>query len=213
MLDGPCWFLIALFYCKIFTDFALKKKKIALFVWGILFFLLCIYVHKYLLVANAMMAMPFYAFGYVFKNKLRSIANMKTPVNLILTTVLLLVVLFIMHINGSISMWAIRFGYLGKLSIPVFYIQGVAGTLMLLSLCAMIKRPNPMVTRWADSLISILGFQMLFVFLSDNFLRVEWSYFEALVISVVILFLCIGCHDIIVRYCPVLIGKSKKIIV
>lgn len=208
ILDGPCWFLIALFYCKLFMDFALQKKKNALFLWVLFFLVLCVHIHKYLFAANAIMAMPFYVFGYVGKNKLLAIAKMKYPISLSILTIL--IVLFIMYVNGSVSMWGISFGNFGKLSIPVFYIQGVVGTLMLFSLCAIFKKPNPMVTKWANSLISILGLQVLFIFLSDNFLGVEWNYFEALGVSVVIMFLCIGCHGIIVRYCPILIGKTKK---
>lgn len=66
MLDGPCWFLIALFYCKIFTNFCLQKKCIGLFLWLVLFYVLCVHLHKYLFVANAIMAMPFYMLGYLY---------------------------------------------------------------------------------------------------------------------------------------------------
>ena len=81
---------------------------------------------------------------------------------------------------------------------------------MILSLCSIINKSYPIITKCANSLISILGLQALFIFLSDNFLKVEWTYLEAILISSVIMLLCIGCNEIIIRYCPILIGKFKK---
>lgn len=208
MLDGPCWFLIALFYCKIFADFSLQRKWIGLLSWFVLFYVLCMHVHKNLFVANAVMAMPFYWLGLMYKSKFFAISNMKRP--LLLSLGSFLIVLLIMYVNGTVSMWGITFGNLGKLSIPLFYIQGFVGTLMILSLCAVVQTSYPIVTKCANSLISILGLQHLFIFLSDNFLRPEWNYFEALGISAIVMLLCIGCHEIIIRYCPILIGKNKK---
>lgn len=207
MLNGPCWFLLSLFYCKLYADFSLRRKRLGLLLWLMLFFMLCVHVHRYLFVANAMMAMPFYMLGYMCKNKLLSVAKMRHPLLLALTS--FLVVLLVMSANGTVSMFAVSFGNLGKISIPLFYLQGCVGTLMVLSSCAVIRTSYPVVTRCANSLLSILGLQFIFIFLSDNFLKQEWSYAEALGISMVIMLLCIACHEVIIHYCPILIGKSN----
>lgn len=208
MLDGPCWFLIALFYCKIFTDICILKKLMGILALAVLFFVLCMHVHKYLFVANAVMAMPFYWLGYVYKDKLLAVAKTKHP--LVLSLFTFCTVILIMFINGFVSMWSVSFGAYGNFSIPLFYTQGFVGTLMILSLCSIMNRSYPIITKCANSLISILGLQALFIFLSDNFLKVEWTYLEAIFVSSVIMLLCIGSNKIIIRYCPMLIGKSKK---
>ena len=208
MLDGPCWFLIALFYCKIFTDIFILKKLMGILALAVLFFVLCMHVHKYLFVANAVMAMPFYWLGYVYKDKLLAVAKTKHP--LVLSLFTFCTVLLIMFINGSVSMWSVSFGAYGNFSIPLFYTQGFVGTLMILSLCSIMNKSYPIIMKCANSLISILGLQALFIFLSDNFLKVEWTYLEAIFVSSVIMLLCIGSNKIIIRYCPMLIGKSKK---
>ena len=208
MLDGPCWFLIALFYCKIFMDVCILKKRIGILALAVLFFVLCMHVHRYLFMANSVMAMPFYGLGYVYKDKLLAVAKIKHP--LVLSLFTFCIALLIMLINGSVSMWSVSFGAFGNLSIPLFYMQGFVGTLMILSLCSIINKSYSIVTKCANSLISILGLQALFIFLSDNFLKVEWTYLEAILISSVIMLLCIGCNEIIIRYCPILIGKFKK---
>lgn len=208
MLDGPCWFLIALFYCKIFMDVCILKKRIGILALAVLFFVLCMHVHRYLFMANSVMAMPFYGLGYVYKDKLLAVAKIKHP--LVLSLFTFCIALLIMLINGSVSMWSVLFGAFGNFSIPLFYMHGFVGTLMILSLCSIMNKSYPIITKCANSLISILGLQALFIFLSDNFLKVEWTYLEAILISSVIMLLCIGCNEIIIRYCPILIGKIKK---
>lgn len=118
MLDGPCWFLIALFYCKIFMDVCILKKRIGILALAVLFFVLCMHVHRYLFMANSVMAMPFYGLGYVYKGKLLAVAKIKHP--LVLSLFTFCIALLIMLINGSVSMWSVLFGAFGNFSIPLF---------------------------------------------------------------------------------------------
>ena len=79
--DGPCWFLIALFYCKVMTDCVNKQPVLCLLIWCILFYVLCLCRNRYFFLANAVMAMPFYYCGFVAKKYLPSLVNIKYTSN------------------------------------------------------------------------------------------------------------------------------------
>lgn len=129
--------------------------------------------------------------------------------------VTVLIVVTIMKNNGFVSMFAISFGNLNMghigiiLSIILFYLNGLAGSCMILSISGSSTQisNNSFWARLGDALISILGFQFFFIFISDNLLGYNLNYFYSAIISTIILLLCYGLHILVVSISPKLIGK------
>lgn len=207
MLNGPLWFLISLFYCKILMDAFCKYRLICVLVLFVLFVVLCIYRHKYLFMPNGIMAMPFYYLGFKYKRLLIKISSSKF--NILIFCLSWFVVFCIAKYNGTVSMWAIKFGEHSKvISIPLFYMVGIVRTIMVLSVSSLFKSPPQIITITAKSFISILGFQVPIIFIVDNTIGYNLDYFSSLLIASFIMFVCVFLHHIIDSHCPILIGKK-----
>lgn len=205
MPNGPCWFLIALFYCKVMMDCFNKQPVLCVLIWCILFYVLCICRNRYFFLANAVMAMPFYCCGFVARKFLSNLENIKYK--LLIIAVAFVLVIVIMRINGNVSMWAIIFGKVRYLCVPLFYICGFLGSIMLLFLCLLIPQRQGAVERYADSLISILGLQMFFISAIDNVLGYNLGYLLSFLLALAVFIFCIGGHFFLQKTCPWAIGK------
>ena len=210
MLNGPCWFLIALFYCKVFIDVFNRKPVVSSCVWFLLFFILCVYVHKNFFVANFVMAFPFYYVGYKSKNICKKMFANATR-RFILLLFSLASILFIMKFNGTVSTWSIVFGHAHfPFNMMCYYAVGVSGMIMVCSIASFMKKSNVYSLFAANSLISVLGFQVLFIFIVDNVIGFNHSYETSFLIALVIYMLCLIGHIVVSRKAPFLIGKVKK---
>ncbi|WP_033149723.1 acyltransferase family protein [Prevotella sp. RM4] len=207
MVNGPCWFLIALFYCKVLTDIVIGDKyKWAYIVVAILFYLCCIRYNRYFWLANGLMAIPFFLCGYYLKDKINIIVKKVNPIVGFIFCFLFTVVL--MKINGPVSMWTIRWGaYSWYVSMPLFYITGTIGSFMILYLSSMFRKNNRYTLLAGNSLLVILCTQIFFVYISDTVLGYNLNYFVSFVISTIIMILCIGLNKMINVKFPFLLGK------
>ena len=61
--SGPCWFLIALFVCKVAADLIDRYGKIALFVSICMFGVTAYWKHNFLFLGSSFMALPFFLAG------------------------------------------------------------------------------------------------------------------------------------------------------
>lgn len=206
MLNGPCWFLIALFYCKVFMDFVVKRPLVFGCVWAILFVLMCVWVRKYFFVANFVMAFPFYYAGFKTRSLCNKLLNLK--IRMVLFPISIAVLLLVMKYNGTVSSWSISFGHMPfPLRIICFYLAGFSGTLMILCLSTFFTRSNLFSFFAANSLISVLGLQVLFIFVVDNLIGFNLSYGASFLIALLIYALCLIGHSFFLKFTPVLIGK------
>lgn len=209
MLNGPCWFLIALFYCKVALDCIERKRPLFFMLWVILFLMLCIFRHRYLFISNAVMAMPFYYLGYMLKPYVIHLNFVKGIYKLEYLVISFIIVVCILKLNGSVSMWSIKFGNLSRyISIPLFYMGGISGSIMMLSFSSLFKKSRKYVTYMANSLISILGLQIPCIFIIDNLFGYDLEYCISLGIAAIVMGICVLGHYLIISYCPILIGKK-----
>lgn len=208
MLDDACWFLIALFYCKIYIDILLKYKAL-LIVWGVLFVCLCLLIHKYFFVANFIMAFPFFYVGFKYKDFIKRMLNTKGIV--ILFPVFFIIVFATTKWNGLVSSWAVFFGY-AKMPVNVclYYIAGFSGTFMMLVVCSLLSKVNALSLFAANALISVLGLQMLFIFFVDNFIGYDLPYGKSFFVALMVYALCLAGHFVVAKYAPYLVGKNKR---
>lgn len=205
-----CWFLLVLCGCKWMMERYLSvKKKIAL-VWLVLSFAVlwatATLLHvKILWIAHTVMAFPFYFAGYYSKNLTRSFVNWRYhywifPVALVLTCLLT-------HLNGRVSMMGATYGEAPSvLKAFFFYLNGMIGSMLLFSICP--RRGNmPFCTKISKGMISILGFQGLFI----PFLIGKVSIWEAALIAPCIILVCYGLHHITSRLLPFVYQSSYHI--
>lgn len=207
---GPCWFIIALFYCKVFYDFFTKHIRWAIPTYILLFITLCYYRHRFLFVSNFVMAMPFYVLGTYLKKQIVFLESWKYRPVLIFAS--LVIVLLCMYINGSVSSWAIVFGHspYKPLSVLLFYLTGCVGSLMVLTCCSYFQKSNKVSEFLGNSLISIVGFQNLFVYFVRESCGGDKGYFISIFIALAIFVGCLILHVLTLKVAPSVLGKYKK---
>jgi acyltransferase len=133
--DGVIWFLVTLFYCKVWT-LLLDRRPLLIGICYLLLFYVCFkYNANLLFVKQSLMALPFYVIGYKFKNKiLAAIRHYNSWTLAILFLVLNIALIFI---NGRSSMFSCLFGTKLNIyfSIILFYFNSFCGIsfIMLMS--------------------------------------------------------------------------------
>lgn len=186
------WFLFALFYCKLFLDSYEclcnnRYKKIA---FCFIITLVLIIRPSYLYVGQGVMAFPFYILGYKLKPYLSKLENKKFHY---LIMPLFIISFIITNFNGRVSVSGLNYGSLKIfVSFPLFYINALIGSFAVIFLSSVLPKLN--IDNIANSLISVLGLQMLFVLLYRSFLGEESNAFIACVSSVLIFIICHFLH-------------------
>lgn len=203
--NGPCWFLVALFYCKIFTDMVEKNRAVGFFLWLILFVCLTLNGYRYLFVAQATMAMPFYYIGFQFKEEINKM--MSTRINPMVYVVLIGVFAFVVYKLKVTSMLGVYFGR-GTMAytVPLFYLNAFIGSFLVLKFSTLFKKES-VVSKTAYSLLSILGLQSFFTIVCRKIGLYDMNYVATLFVALAIYVLCHIGHKIIVRYMPFALGK------
>lgn len=201
-MNGPVWFLIALFYVKVLADIYLRNKVIGLLSWGAVFYVTSSYINPSF-ICSGMMAFPIYLIGYKSKAvalQLSEISWLKWLFPLFFAISVLLTLF-----NGRVSMVGHNFGNATPpLNYFVFYLNGIVGSLGLLCLSFFVKRPNRIITTVATSLITIVGLHAIFL---DFFGGTPKNYYFTIPITILIMALCCVAHWLMDRYFPFLLGK------
>lgn len=201
-IDQPTWFLISLFWCKIFTDFV-KRKRVCLLFYLIIYFLS--FYCNLLFIGNACMAFPFYYVGFLIKDT--NYSNRKVMSNVVLSIMLLTISLILTNLNGRVSMLLRIFGqYPNYISFWLFYFNGFVGSFGILYFSMLFNR-NQIVKKTATSLITILCAQYLFVLTFKHFNGWWNSVYNELWISLIIMFICVVFHDYLSKYFPLFVGS------
>lgn len=165
----PLWFLPCLFFCGVFFYFILmfcdffRKNRIAWLIVlsgtvGVMGFILYdLDIQLPLWIDNAMVSLPFYAFGYLLRKQTDFLQSSKYNKIYILLSVTLFVLTFIINIK-SLS----KFCDLKVVSFVSYYLCGVTGTLAVLLLSKKIIR-IPIISLYGRYSICILMTHFLFV--------------------------------------------------
>lgn len=195
--NGVYWFLVALFWCKVMADFFLlvRKKWIVVILWFFMLFVpYALHFFFPLMISQALMALPFFLLGFWCKDVL--IQFKPSFYYTIPATLLLAFSFFLSYCNGKVSMLGVMWGQLpAYLSIPVFYLNGITGSMGVICLCLLFRTPR-FVGVVGMSLLSIIGFQRIFY---DQF--TYWNGFDnpllkTIPVAIVILVLCCFAHRV-----------------
>lgn len=208
-IDGPTWFLFALFWCKLGTDFIIKNRYFIV-IYLILYFV-SLFVHNFVFIRQACMALPFYYIGFYIKNNGYDQIIQKTGVNkkIWISVCLLICSLILTKFNGRVSMVGGRYGDFPKyISFWIFYLNGFIGSFSVLFISSLFKE-NRWITLSAISLITILCAQNIFIYTFKHMYG-WWHYiYNELWIALVILILCVIIHYFLDKYIPLTVGKGS----
>lgn len=217
-IRGILWFLIALFWCKVFLDVScgFKTLIIPFLIWVVLLFLpLGLKFRLPFELSNGMMAFPFYAVGFYCKDFfLKKNESIRWGIPFV---VFLIIMILITHINGRVSMINLQFGTLEKTlfgdemnslssfsrlllkgaKVLLFYLNGFIGSFMILSLSLMPIPKTSFITSLSKSLITVLGTQSLFVRPITQHLGYDNGYLLSSLLSVGIFLLCFALHKVL----------------
>lgn len=212
LIDGPCWFLLTLFYCRVLTDLMEKYKYakyvVLVFVVYVLFFNKS--MHHHYCIENSAMAIPFYYLAFSCKEKIAQLVEKKfNPLFYVLA-----LALFFTNVvyNGHISMWAVSFGNGGlwrPLSVLAFYTNGMIGTWLVIKFSTLFKEET-FFSKMSYSLISILGMQLFFIAIYNIIFPDRLNHLLTIIPAVIILFLCYFCNVFLEKYMPFVLGKTPK---
>ncbi len=206
--DGPTWFLLALFYCKVANDMLCCNKLKSLVGTSLILGVIgiAIYPHiNYVQIGSFLMVFPFFFGGFRFKEQIQQWCNYKY--SWIIGTCLLLLIIPVTMINGRVTVLGINYGQsVFPLNVTVFYINAFLASLGLLTICIRFKQ-HRFVTQSANALITILCFHGAFVF----FFRIHGNtnnYIPCIISSCIILLVCIIIHQLFEHFIPSVIGKK-----
>ncbi len=206
--DGPTWFLLALFYCKLANDM-LCYKRIKTIV-GISLILgtvgIAIFPHiNYFQIGSFFMVFPFFYGGFCFKKQIQQWCNNKY--SWIIGFCLFLLVIPATMINGRVTTLGLNYGQcMPPLNVIVFYINAFTASLGLLTICVRFKQ-HRFVTKSAKALITILCVHGAFVFYLRSH-AIFYNYISYIITSFIILVACIGIHQLFEHFIPSVIGKK-----
>ena len=220
--NGTVWFLFALlniklmmfFYLKVFEKRTIYVRLLFFFiVFGFFFGIRLLFgppINPFFL-KQSFMAFPLYFIGYNAR-KLYDKKSLRIPdnySNLLIALVLLVLCVLITKVNGRVSMIGFSFGHsVFPLNILLFYTNGIVGSLMIICISLVFKRENKIITLTANSLISILGFQvpLMCVF---HYFETGGNYLVSAMVSIFVIMICVILNQIIMKICPELLGKKR----
>ncbi len=215
------WFLFALLNVKIMMFFYLKMMEkrpmsvkrlfLLVMIWSALTYF-CRYVpFNPLFLKNALMAFPFFVFGFYVRRYYEKV-DFQTPnhwKSLAFALLCAILCVVMTRLNGRVSMYVVDFGNARfPFSVPLFYLNGVVGSLMIVFISFLFTKGNRLVSIAANSLISILGFQAPILDVL-GYWPVSSRYLLSVLVSVLVMVACIVLHQIVVKICPELLGKRR----
>ena len=206
--DGPSWFLLALFWCKLLADSIFLRCWTIPVVLCTVFGVSLVILHNRtsFRIGNALMVMPFFYSGFYFKKSILQWCEKRWALLFGIGLVLFNIPLTLL--NGRVSTDAVWFGVFHvPINVIIFYFNAFATSLGLLAIFMRFKSRN-FITTSAKALISILCIQNLFVYTFRNFCN-QTNIMLCATSAVVILIVCVFIHQLMERYIPFAVGKTK----
>lgn len=203
-----CWFLFAYFWSKVLFDIIKKINNwyLSLFIIGTSIIIIY-YLRLPLFIGQGIMGLPFYLFGYYMSSYYKEHLNHSFKMIII---PLLILWLFLVKINGRVSMYGINFGgFYDGLNVIVFYTTALLGTHIIFILSSLYNKYHIFIYEINKSLIGILGGQRIwiiiltFLFYYSN----NGHIIESLLGSLLIIILCHYGYILQKNYIPWTIGN------
>lgn len=186
------WFLYALLWCKIILDIKnlfFNSKLLSVVFWSMILLGL-IKQPSYFYFGQGIMAFPFYYIGYKYKALTPKIESKKYSLYIIPIALLSVAITIF---NGRVSMSGLNYGTHHLLiSMPVFYLNALIGSAALLLLGASLPSIN--FDNSTNSLITVLGAQMIFVIIFKHIFGDNPNIIVAIISTFIIFYICHLLH-------------------
>lgn len=193
---NPYWFLIALFWCKIFTDAILSIKRYlpSLLIWATFLIIPLLLDNRLpLLLSQGLMGLPFYIAGVFAGTYLKTLQPDWRFILLVIPCLLLTVILS--SLNGKVSMNGVFFGSLPMgLNMIAFYINAAIGCILVLAISLLPFPKWGFISSLSKSLITIVGLQIIFIRLFNQFIGADRPFFISIFAALIIMLLCHVLH-------------------
>ncbi len=196
--SGPnavAWFLAAFFWDRMLLEIYFKYPRYFSVIFLLLFFVCVALQHHNLFLAQGLMAFPFYYLGYRLGNKVQFPPDVP---RLALSAVALALLSFLLTmLNRRVSILNVLFGHgVFPLNLVLFYVNGLAGTGLVLCLARILaRRYIPSTSFLAHSLLGILGLQFMFVVPFQQFWVHKTSLWCEIGVTVCIMYVCSGLYQ------------------
>lgn len=223
---GPCWFIMALIEIRLLFAF-IKPNKINLFVISaisIILIKILMFLHfdLYCCIDNALLAVPYFALGYLIKDIFPNFKNniQNTKLN-ILKSIFIIIIYFILlclvlKYNGFARMSHTLIMLYEIKSLFFMYFAGVIGTLMVIRFCKHIHSENFFVSTISQNTLFILFYHWFILFfvqwakINKFFFFNNSSYWiqiiYCLIFSIINLIICFVTILLLKRF-PLIFGK------
>lgn len=211
----PLWFLPCLFLVSVIFFFIQKFNLKKIFIFNLLLVITSIYVNSLIniklpwSILTSFMALPFYSFGYVFRNSLSNIKNNNILIFCFLFFGLNIISYFL---NGSTDMFNNRYNnYL------IFYVGAIFGSLFIIYFSFFIQKFN---LKWLsflgiNSLIILAFHSRALTFVKGVIFLLKFTFLEnsflAILYSIIQIIICVPLILIINIYFPFFLGKFNSI--
>jgi fucose 4-O-acetylase-like acetyltransferase len=210
LINPTLWFLIALFNAKLLSVLFVKIGVVpSAIIW--LALLVGTFHFNPLFFASTTMIMPIYMLGYCFKKQILALSEYKWFKFVWIIGFLLVAI--IMYYNGRVSTNRAWYGNgevgLQPLRIFLFYLSSLNGTFAIISLSSVFKRGGAWLKLTAESLITMMCIQYLFINVFNSFIG-SFSILGKFVEALVVMIACVISHFLITKYTPFMIGRLFK---
>jgi fucose 4-O-acetylase-like acetyltransferase len=214
----PLWFVYSLFFIKMYMEIGKKiKNKWVLY---ILIFItivgvgLTIYRNDGILafgLSSTLIGLTFFCIGFYAKSYINKITSLRMYELVVLLVFSLVLLIISLHINldynnpPGLSVFSSKFGRYPFL----FFVSGIAGTLMIMSLSQILSRfKNRIILTLSNGTLIVLGFHQIVYLVFRGLVKSDNLYF-AIFFSLFITAICYVLIKISAKYFPILLGKRK----
>jgi acyltransferase len=216
VINIPLWFLLGLFWCRVLNRILWLTAKakatyylleVALLV-GLVLFLKTLKVDLLFSIDSALLAMPFFAIGYLLKNT--KIYNSKRKWLYMLTAIATAPLTYILSTHyGKVDINLFEFGS----NILLFYLLGLLGSISFIALGLFLTGLSSKISAFFSSgMILILAFHWMLASIIIDALHLsnkQVAVFIAIPVAVLILAAMAAPIFVAKKWFPLLLGKPK----
>lgn len=211
------WFIFALLWCKVFMDlwFIIRRPILFATLWLLLLMVpILLNARLPFEMTQGLMAFPFYFIGSRFNT---FFLDRKPSFRYLLPLIVCLALnILITKLHGRVSMMSVHFGQFARqfgfepasLSIParlsflggdvlLFYLNGLIGSVAILSLALLPAPKLSLITQLAKSLITVLGTQYLLISPLVHYIGFDHPLWASALLSISIFIVCYLIHQVL----------------
>lgn len=213
---GPTWFLICLFFVRIYSFFILKLKTVyqtvILFASPIIAYIIAyqLKIDIYFAIDSSLVALPFFMIGYYLKKYNTLDCVNSSYKQLVFVIISFIVLLFLCSIQGRVDIHACNFG-----NYPIlYYPQTLIGSFMIIMFSMLFNKiENKFIKNISSGTLIILAFHPHMPYwiyrITNHFYPIQINLTNNIIISVLIILILYYPILFVKKYFPVLIGNRK----